>query len=444
MHILFHNLYKVFFFLLVFLFSYSLAYASPADDFVFTWEVKKSQDTMGIPINTDNVFFTVDWGDGSPISEPNTKSHVYENSGIYEVRIIGSFPSINFEMQKEASQLLSIEQWGSNKWHTMKNAFHGAHRMVINAKDAPNLFRVRSMESAFFDTKAMNQSLNHWDVSNVENMQGTFYRSGMNQPIDQWDTWKVNTMLAMFDQSQFTQDISMLNFSGIFDKNNLPNEINAETVQLKYLTPEYTTPHECIPSYSRTDITVPAQILDGLERGSSEYYAVARLAQRGIVQGDGVTGTANVDGLVQRDQLIKMISVLRGFRIKDPQKCTIDLPFSDTDKNAWYAPHLEYATQKGIISGYSDGTFRPANSITKAELYKIIAIGIYYTTEERAVSQALQQNQAWFEPYLQEVEMRLDLTDEILSLPLDAQMTRKNTFIMLDMANELAKMQKVY
>lgn len=46
--------------------------------------------------------------------------------------------------------------------------------------------------------------------------------------------------------------------------------------------------------------------------------------------------------------------------------------FSDVDSSAWYATYVTSAKQAGIISGYSDGTFRPNAPVTRAEALKIL------------------------------------------------------------------------
>lgn len=48
-------------------------------------------------------------------------------------------------------------------------------------------------------------------------------------------------------------------------------------------------------------------------------------------------------------------------------------PYSDLDANAWYATYVNFAADKGIINGYNDGTFKPNQPITRAELATMIA-----------------------------------------------------------------------
>ena len=47
--------------------------------------------------------------------------------------------------------------------------------------------------------------------------------------------------------------------------------------------------------------------------------------------------------------------------------------FSDVSRGDWYAPYVAFAQKYGIASGYPDGTFRPEQPVSRAELVKLIA-----------------------------------------------------------------------
>jgi murein DD-endopeptidase MepM/ murein hydrolase activator NlpD len=46
--------------------------------------------------------------------------------------------------------------------------------------------------------------------------------------------------------------------------------------------------------------------------------------------------------------------------------------FSDVPAYAWYAPYVVFGVDKGIITGYADGTFRPDNNIPRQEAAVIV------------------------------------------------------------------------
>ncbi|MFE5321939.1 S-layer homology domain-containing protein [Paenibacillus sp. NPDC056579] len=62
-----------------------------------------------------------------------------------------------------------------------------------------------------------------------------------------------------------------------------------------------------------------------------------------------------------------------------------EAPFSDVDAQAWYAPYIAWAKQKGLVEG-SDGLFRPDDVLTRQELAALIvrALGL----EAQAQSEA--------------------------------------------------------
>ncbi|MBU2524214.1 S-layer homology domain-containing protein, partial [Patescibacteria group bacterium] len=53
-------------------------------------------------------------------------------------------------------------------------------------------------------------------------------------------------------------------------------------------------------------------------------------------------------------------------------KAVESLPFSDVSKDVWYSQYVSEAFSKGLIRGYVDGTFRPANAINRVEILTII------------------------------------------------------------------------
>jgi len=46
--------------------------------------------------------------------------------------------------------------------------------------------------------------------------------------------------------------------------------------------------------------------------------------------------------------------------------------FADVSESDWFYPQVQALAQTGVVSGYTDGTFRPANQITVGEALKLI------------------------------------------------------------------------
>lgn len=73
------------------------------------------------------------------------------------------------------------------------------------------------------------------------------------------------------------------------------------------------------------------------------------------------------------------------------------LGFSDVGAGAWFAPAVCMAKRNGIVSGYSNGTFRPANTINVAEAAKILAF---------AYDLSAQETEPWYQGPLQALGQR--------------------------------------
>ncbi len=108
--------------------------------------------------------------------------------------------------------------------------------------------------------------------------------------------------------------------------------------------------------------------------GSTFYSYVETAFNRGIISGysDGTFRPANV---VTRGQIAKMVTLGRGWALQNPATAT----FSDVPVGSTFFQFVETAFAKAVISGYSDGTFKPSNSATRGQGSKIIDLSITAT-----------------------------------------------------------------
>jgi hypothetical protein len=58
-------------------------------------------------------------------------------------------------------------------------------------------------------------------------------------------------------------------------------------------------------------------------------------------------------------------------------------PFPDVDKTRWSAPKIQYLKNLGVVRGYPDGTFRPTQAVTRAELIVMLQAIERYLVEFR-------------------------------------------------------------
>src|SRR5215210_6230174 len=65
-------------------------------------------------------------------------------------------------------------------------------------------------------------------------------------------------------------------------------------------------------------------------------------------------------------------SIVAGVPLATPVPCL--LPFYDVEESDYYYQPVKYLYCHSSISGYGDGTFRPGNNITRAQILKIVVL----------------------------------------------------------------------
>lgn len=78
-------------------------------------------------------------------------------------------------------------------------------------------------------------------------------------------------------------------------------------------------------------------------------------------------GTFRPDNTITRAETVSMLNSVLDVKTGDK-----NLSFSDIESSAWYAPVIKKMAAEGIINGYTDGTFRPDNQITRAEFVTML------------------------------------------------------------------------
>jgi ribosomal protein L30/L7E len=99
------------------------------------------------------------------------------------------------------------------------------------------------------------------------------------------------------------------------------------------------------------------------------YVYIERMARRGIIGGYS-DGTFRPDNQATRGQISKIVA--NAASIQDPIPSNRQ-SYTDVPPTHTFWVYIERLTARGIIGGYSDGTFRPDNNATRGQTSKIVA-----------------------------------------------------------------------
>lgn len=159
---------------------------------------------------------------------------------------------------------------------------------------------------------------------------------------------------------------------------------------------EETTPEliedeeEKISEEEKTDLI--EEFKDIENHWAKDYIQALKIAE--IVEGKG-DGRFAPDELLTRAELTKI--ALNAFNINAPEVSTT--PFDDVDLTDWFAPYVIKAEKEGIVSGYNDG-FRPNQNITRAEAVKILLLTAGFEIPKISSQFEDSISYRWYDEYL--------------------------------------------
>ena len=149
------------------------------------------------------------------------------------------------------------------------------------------------------------------------------------------------------------------------------------------------------PDEAITRGDVAAMLARMMEYDSSEEYDTSSLSdvedhwarnaigfcvQEGLL-GGYADGTFLPDNTMSRQEFAVILSRLVGVR-----HCEGDLPFTDAGEiKNWSKDAIYTAYTFGLMSGYTDGTFRPTRSVTRAEATKVFNVFLGYNVDRNSI-----------------------------------------------------------
>ena len=97
------------------------------------------------------------------------------------------------------------------------------------------------------------------------------------------------------------------------------------------------------------------------------------MLENNYIVGRGQTKDLKLEDTITRAEFTRMVLVAKGEENLAKEDSTSKADFKDVPNTHWAEKFIVYAKQKGYISGYPDGNFRPEGEITYEEIISILA-----------------------------------------------------------------------
>ena len=162
----------------------------------------------------------IDWGDSttSDITSWNDAdlTHVYSVGGTYQISITGELSWINYKNIGDKLKVISIDNWGSNQWLSMQEAYLGCTNMLINAVDTPDFSLCTSFYRAFRDCPIGSLvGAENWNMSSATQINSIFENTSIigHLNLSGWDL----TSCTLISNASFTfisnSNVTSIDFS---------------------------------------------------------------------------------------------------------------------------------------------------------------------------------------------------------------------------------------
>jgi N-acetylmuramoyl-L-alanine amidase len=170
-----------------------------------------------------------------------------------------------------------------------------------------------------------------------------------------------------------------------------------------YLTYEGTTPPTTISmgggrgtgTGTVTPTPIPTPTARFQDTNGDIYVAeINQAVQTGFISGFE-DNTFRPTASLTREQLVSMVlgavDSIPNVNLNVPTQA-VGAPYSDVEASRWSASKIQFARDNNIVSGYQDGTFRPSQPVTRAELMAVLRRAAEYAKTLQGQTPQLQSN----------------------------------------------------
>ena len=113
--------------------------------------------------------------------------------------------------------------------------------------------------------------------------------------------------------------------------------------------------------------------VNAAEKSTTENNKIKWMFENNLVVGRGQEKDLKLEDTITRAEFTRMVLVAKGEENLAKEDSSSKADFKDVPNTHWAEKFIAYAKQKGYISGYPDGNFRPEGEITYEEIISILA-----------------------------------------------------------------------
>ena len=166
----------------------------------------------------------------------------------------------------------------------------------------------------------------------------------------------------------------------------LTNDLTlAQIAGIDPIDPDPVDPVDPDPTFTFPDI-----------RGDIYASDIEEAVRTGFIAGFSEDNTFRPRTALTREQLVSMVleglKTVPGASLNIPTS-TSARPYSDVNASRWSAAKIQWARDNNIVSGYPDGTFRPAQTVTRAEMMAVLRRASEYGKSIQGLTPELDQKQ---------------------------------------------------
>jgi len=146
------------------------------------------------------------------------------------------------------------------------------------------------------------------------------------------------------------------------------------------------------------DPNPPAPTTPSFKDIANDIYAneINEAVDIGFISGFAEDSTFRPQNPLTREQLVSMVleslKTIPGTNVNIPTNATTT-PYPDVAPSRWSAAKIQWAKDNNIVSGYTDGTFKPAQSVTRAELMAVQRRAAEFARKTSGLNPELQAKQ---------------------------------------------------